>query len=152
MSTLLRPAREDELESMLEAGRLGYVTDMVEHGGFEPGVAEEKAKADYDRVLENPTQTLFVVESDGEPVGRLWVADRDFDGVPILFVYELFVEEEHRGRGLGRQAMLLAEEEARRRGRAKVALNVFGGNAVARGLYRSLGYQETHVGMQKRLT
>jgi ribosomal protein S18 acetylase RimI-like enzyme len=45
--------------------------------------------------------------------------------------------------------MVFAEEEARRRGIAKVALNVFGGNAVARRLYRSLGYAETAVHMEK---
>ena len=45
--------------------------------------------------------------------------------------------------------MQFAEDEARRRGIVKVALNVFGGNAVARRLYASLGYQETAVHMEK---
>jgi ribosomal protein S18 acetylase RimI-like enzyme len=47
--------------------------------------------------------------------------------------------------------MVFAEEEARRRGFAKIALNVFGGNDVARGLYTSLGYRETAVYMEKTL-
>jgi ribosomal protein S18 acetylase RimI-like enzyme len=47
--------------------------------------------------------------------------------------------------------MLLAEGEARRRGLSRVALNVFGGNEVARNLYRSLGYEETAVTMRKTL-
>jgi ribosomal protein S18 acetylase RimI-like enzyme len=45
--------------------------------------------------------------------------------------------------------MLLAESEARARGPALVGLNVFGGNEVARGLYRSLGYDEVAVMMRK---
>ena len=45
--------------------------------------------------------------------------------------------------------MEFAEDEARRRGIAKVALNVFGGNELARRLYVSLGYQETAVHMEK---
>ena len=53
--------------------------------------------------------------------------------------------EAMRGRGLGRRAMELAEEEANRRGLARIELNVFGGNEVARGLYRSLGYAEVAV-------
>jgi len=32
-----------------------------------------------------------------------------------------------------------------------VALNVFGGNEVARNLYRSLGYEENAVSMSKKL-
>lgn len=39
--------------------------------------------------------------------------------------------------------MLLAE--ARRRGFARLGLNVFRGNEVARNLYRSLGYSEAAV-------
>ena len=61
------------------------------------------------------------------------------------------IGEEHRGRGYGRAAMLLAEEEARRRGLNRIELNVFGGNTIARNLYRSLGYVETSAQMAKDL-
>jgi ribosomal protein S18 acetylase RimI-like enzyme len=47
--------------------------------------------------------------------------------------------------------MLLAEDEARRRGLTRIELNVFGGNEVARNLYRSLGYVETSAQMAKDL-
>jgi ribosomal protein S18 acetylase RimI-like enzyme len=47
--------------------------------------------------------------------------------------------------------MLLAEEEARRRGIGRLALNVFGRNTVARRLYQSLGYEENAVAMSKSL-
>jgi len=47
--------------------------------------------------------------------------------------------------------MVFAEEEARLRGLDRIALNVFGGNDVARNLYRSLGYVENAVAMSKRL-
>jgi len=41
--------------------------------------------------------------------------------------------------------------EARARGIGRLELNVFGGNDVARHLYRSLGYVETSVQMGKDL-
>jgi ribosomal protein S18 acetylase RimI-like enzyme len=47
--------------------------------------------------------------------------------------------------------MVLAEDEARRRGLDRVGLNVSGGNTAARSLYRSLGYAETAVEMSKRI-
>ena len=47
--------------------------------------------------------------------------------------------------------MLAFEERARELGAEKVTLNVFGGNDVARSLYRSLGYVEESVHMRKRL-
>ncbi len=61
------------------------------------------------------------------------------------------IDEEFRGRGYGRQAMLLAEELARTNGASTMRLNVFGHNNVARRLYWSLGYQETSVHMRKAL-
>ena len=45
--------------------------------------------------------------------------------------------------------MALLEEEARRLGVPRIELNVFGGNEVARSLYRSLGYGEEAVVMSK---
>jgi ribosomal protein S18 acetylase RimI-like enzyme len=47
--------------------------------------------------------------------------------------------------------LLLAEDEARRRGLPRMGLNVFGGNDGARRLYRSLGYGEVAVVMRKDL-
>ena len=61
------------------------------------------------------------------------------------------VDEEFRGRGYGRQTMLLAEGEAAARGMTSVGLNVLGNNTVALGLYNSLGYQMTAQQMKKVL-
>ena len=88
----------------------------------------------------------------GERVGDLWFAERDSDfGDKAAFIYSIEIFEEFRGRGLGRQAMLALEDEVRRRGLSRIALNVFGGNDVARSLYRSVGYAETAVFMSKEL-
>jgi ribosomal protein S18 acetylase RimI-like enzyme len=45
--------------------------------------------------------------------------------------------------------MVLAEEEARRRGLTRIALRVGVRNDVARNLYRSLGFEENEVVMSK---
>ena len=89
--------------------------------------------------------------ADGERVGELWLCERDGQMFHDLFVYEIRIDSQHRGKGYGKAAMLLAEEEARSRGLDRVSLNVFGGNEVARNLYRSLGYEENAVAMSKKL-
>ncbi|HZD87736.1 MAG TPA: GNAT family N-acetyltransferase [Gaiellaceae bacterium] len=155
MTVLLRPIRDDEFADWLTRMRDGYADDMVRNGGFSAERGKAKAAADVESLFPggqpSGEQFVFVVEAAGEPVGHLWVAERDDTIHRSLFVYELHVEERCRGRGYGKAAMLLAEEEARRRGLARIALNVFGGNAVARGLYLSLGYEEDAVAMSKRL-
>ena len=69
----------------------------------------------------------------------------------MIFIYDVEIDEAHRGKGYGRAAMELAEEQARALGIGRIELNVFGGNEVARKLYLSLGYVETSVQMGKDL-
>lgn len=58
----------------------------------------------------------------------------------VLEVQGLSVAHDARGRGVGRQLMLAALDEARRRGARKVSLRVLATNPVAQDLYRSLGF------------
>jgi GNAT superfamily N-acetyltransferase len=156
VSVLLRPMRDDEYAAWLPQVREGYARSMVDHGGFTPEAAAEKADADMKQLFPegrpSADQLVFVVEADGGPVGDLWLAERnDLGSQRCLWVYDVHVDDAHQGRGYGKAAMLFAEEEAGRRGLGRVALNVFGGNEVARGLYRSLGYDEIAVAMSKTL-
>lgn len=148
--------RPDEYPAFVAASKAGYTHDMVVHGGMPLAAAERKSEEDHAAILPDglatPGQAIFVVEADGGAVGHLWVAERGTPERRTLFIYGIEIDETQRGRGYGRQAMLLAEEEARTRGIGRVELNVFGGNDVARGLYRSLDYAETSVQMGKELS
>jgi GNAT superfamily N-acetyltransferase len=129
-----------------------YAEDIEHHGGFSAEDARRKAAEDVPKVLADTKNDLYAVDDDGEQVGFLWVGERELQGRRVLWIWDVFVEEEHRGRGLGRRAMELAEEEARRRGLDRIELNVFGGNEVARSLYRSLDYDEVAVMMGKEVS
>jgi GNAT superfamily N-acetyltransferase len=149
----LRLMREDEFERWLPGMRDGYAKDMVVNGGASEDRARAKAIKDVEQLFPggrlSPEQSVFVIEVDGRPVGDLWVAEREGDLQHGLWIFDVHVDEAERGRGYGKAAMLHAEEEARRRGLNLVGLMVFGGNDVARNLYRSLGYVENAVFMSK---
>jgi ribosomal protein S18 acetylase RimI-like enzyme len=151
----VRPMRQDEFPAFLEASKRAYAEGIATQGGQTPEFAAQKSEADHVAILPNgldtPEHAILVVEADGERVGILWIAARESGGRRVCFIYDIEIDEAYRGRGYGRAAMLLAEEEARQRGLGRVELNVFGGNDVARGLYRSLGYVETSVQMAKDL-
>lgn len=155
MDVKLRPMRQDEYVDWLPQMRDGYARSMIEEGGVPPESAKEKAASQTEQLFpggrSSAEQLVFVVEGGGEAVGELWLADRDDVLQRCLFVYLIHIAEAHRGRGYGKAAMLLAEEEARRRGIDRLALNVFGRNTVARRLYQSLGYDENAVAMSKAL-
>ena len=151
----LRPITAEEFPAFVTASKAGYAEGIEVHGGQTHEAAQQKAEADFPAVLplglDTPGHFIFVVEADGVAVGRLWLADRQLAGRRVFFVYDVTIDAEHQGRGYGRAAMSLAEDEARARGIDRIELNVFGGNEVARGLYRSLGYVETSAQMAKVL-
>jgi ribosomal protein S18 acetylase RimI-like enzyme len=155
----LRPLRDDEFDAYVEHGKVWYARDLSENGGAPPELAQKKAEEDWALLLPerlaSPGQHLFAVEeiATGERVGDAWIAERDtqFEG-KVAFVYSIEIAERFRGRSFGRQAMLLLEDEARAFGLTRISLNVFGGNEVARSLYRSLGYAEKAVAMSKELS
>lgn len=155
MTVTLRPLREDELPAYLATAEVSYARQMTELAGLSPAVAAAKARRDLDRLLPQglatPGVDVLVVEDDGVPVGHAVLGAREREGIRYAFVYDVEIDAAYRGRGFGRAAMVCLEDLARTRGLGTIELNVFGGNEVARGLYRSLGYEEAAVTMAKQL-
>ena len=150
-SVTFRPLREDEFEGWSENHSRVYAEGMIAFADLSRADAEAKAARDVALVFPQGLATegirLWVVEDDGRPVGTVFLGVRDGGA----WLYDITIAEEERGRGYGRAAMLALEEEVRRLGYDALGLNVWGGNEVARNLYRSLGFAEVSVGMKKRL-
>ncbi len=66
------------------------------------------------------------------------------------FIFDVYLEEAFRGRGLATQALKLLEAEAARLGLKRLSLHVFGFNC-RRALYNRLGYQITNLNLSKEL-
>ncbi|MDX6547617.1 MAG: hypothetical protein QOG33_1167 [Gaiellales bacterium] len=154
----LRPLRPDEYPSFVEASRREYADDLHQNGGLTREAAEAKAQRDFAELLpdglDTPGHTITAIElqADGRRIGRLWFARRELNGRAAAYLYDITIDEAHRGAGLGRAAMAAYEQAAREQGFERLELNVFGGNERARSLYLSLGFAETAVNMAKQLT
>lgn len=96
-------------------------------------------------------RVLRVVDDDGTAVGRVWIGPHTPERPAAYWIWDIEIDEGQRGRGHGRAALLLAETAARAAGATEIGLNVFGGSAVARRLYLSVGYDETAITMRKAL-
>lgn len=155
MALRLRPLRDDELPAYVEHGRAAYEHQLETQAGLSADEARTKAETDWARLFPDGRlpqgNHLYVVEDEsGERVGDLWWAERPNDaGAPSGFVYNIEVWPEFRGKGYGKETMALFEEDARAHGITQFNLTVLGGNEVARGLYRALGYTERAVFMSK---
>lgn len=121
----------------------GYAADMADSGGTSRDEALARAELQTSQVLteglRTPGHSLFCLEADGQAVATNWIAHGRWPGVS--WVYAVAVSEGHRGKGYGRAAMLLGENVTLDAGDTHLALNVFGNNDVALGLYQSLGYR-----------
>jgi len=145
----LRPLDEDELAGVLERQRGEYRTQLVEWAGLSEEAADRKTAEDTSALPDNVE--AVALELDGSVVGTMLFAERRYYGEPRLYLYDLWIAPELRRRGHGREALRALEAEARSRGLSVVEFNVWGGNAVARALYRSEGYDERSVFMGKDL-
>ena len=94
---------------------------------------------------------VYAVMNGSEVVGFLWIGPHPNGPSAGWWVWDIAINEEHRGRGYGRETMLLAEDQVKAMGGHELGLNVFGFNTVARGLYESLGYETVAIRMSKKL-
>ncbi|MDQ3067813.1 MAG: GNAT family N-acetyltransferase [Actinomycetota bacterium] len=147
----LRPLRADEYGAWDVAHRAEYLRGLVEHVGMPSARAEAKVSRDIEHVLPHglatPDTWIWAVEEDDRHVGTLFAGLREGGA----WLYDITIAADERGKGYGRAAMTALEDEVRGLGYDLIGLNVWGGNEVARGLYRSLGWAEESVHMRKAL-
>ena len=91
------------------------------------------------------------VTGAGEVVGLGWLELRRKASGVSAWVYDVHLDADRRGQGLGRQLMEALHERARELGATTIALNVFGHNTAAIRLYDSLGYAVTAQQMRRDL-
>lgn len=132
-----------------------YAQEHVSAGNWEAEGALAKAKAQFaellpDGLATHDQQLWSIQDVEGRHVGIIWVGPRP-NTERALFIWDVAIEPEARGRGLGQAALEALHAWAREHGYERVSLHVFGGNQVARRLYRRSGYVETDVQMEKRL-
>ncbi len=155
MAPTVRPMTDDEAGAYVAIALEGYIEQRIA-SGERPDVARRRAAEETEALFPGGSPAeghlLYrVLDDDGREVGNLWIGPHQSGPPDAFWVWDVEIDEGHRGRGLGRAAMLLAEQEARAHGATELGLNVFGHNTVARNLYESIGYQARAVTMAKRL-
>jgi len=150
----LRRMSPTEFERWSSASLDTYAGDLVRAGGGTHDEVRQRARDLFAELmpegLDTPGTWLMRVLEEGVDVGVLWLGPNP-QRPGVVHVFEITIDAEHRGRGVGRAAMLAAEDVVREAGLAEVSLNVFGFNDVARRLYDSLGYRVVSTAMTKTL-
>jgi len=152
----LVPMNKKEFEAMRAVGVKRYADENVKVGYWKPGEALQRSETVHANLLPDGLRTeghhfykALDVDSD-ERVGQLWLRvepGEDRKG----FIYDVFIDEDKRGKGYGRAMMAAIETKAKRMKIDSLALHVFAYNDVARHLYETLGYEVKSLNMMKVL-
>jgi GNAT superfamily N-acetyltransferase len=144
---------DEEVTAFLATILAPYIADRITAGDPPDEarrMAEEQTESHFPGGRPAPGQLVYrIVDEAGLAVGSLWVGPHRPERADAFWVWDVEIDPPHRGRGLGRAAMVLAEEAARAHGATELGLNVFGPNTVARHLYETLGYETASVTMRK---
>ncbi|GGN50083.1 hypothetical protein GCM10011579_004500 [Streptomyces albiflavescens] len=138
-----RPMTQAEYPEWLASEKVAYVGDIVRAGALSPEEAMRKSDRDFAKLipegLATPDNTFLVLEAAGERIGTGWLKHGYLPGA--TYGYSLHIQEQHRGKGYGRAAMVAGEQATLAAGDSALMFTVWGGNEVAMNLYTSAGYQ-----------
>lgn len=136
MTATIRPARPDDAATIVDLIRELAAYEKLEHQA-QATVANIRRHLFGDR----PAAEALIAEVDGDPVGMAiyFTTFSTFRGQPGLYLEDLFVRPEHRGRGLGRRLLQALAKIAVDRDHGRLDWVVLDWNAPAIGFYRSIG-------------
>ena len=154
MSKLV-PMTQPEYEAFLARLIPEYAADNVKAGYWDEAEALEKSRKQTESLLPQGLQTrdhyLYTLYDGDEAVGLIWLRAETDRPKKSGFIFDVEIGEKFRGKGYGKQIMLLIEGKARELGLQSIGLHVFASNSVARNLYESIGYEVSSLNMIKNL-
>ena len=148
---------DEEFEAFLERSVRNYASEKVKAGNWPREGAFERSSEEFGRLLpdgrKTPDNYIFkIVDNEsGMIVGNLWVAVNLKGELPGAYIFDIYVDEEYRGKGYGRATMMELEKVVKGFGYNRISLQVFGHNKIAFSLYESCGYGITNIVMSKTI-
>jgi len=131
--------------------------EAMEHPAPGSSPSEETAaliRANLAALLEDPAAYVLVAEeAGGRAVGLVSFSQRRtlLHPGPSALIDELVVDAAARGAGWGRRLIQATCDEARRRGCCEVEVSTEKSNGAARDFYRSVGFDEDAVLLERDL-
>lgn len=147
----LVPMEQKDFEPYLERDIREYAEEHVRNGNWKKEEALEKSRTEHQQLLpdglQSRNQHLFSIinDADDQKLGVLWVNVESGQA----FIYDFRIEDEYRGKGYGKQALMALDEKLQSMNVQSVSLHVFGDNITAQELYKKMGFEITGIHMRK---
>ena len=152
----LRTMSPHRFDLFIEDNIVRYAVELREAGYANEEAALRKSRNDTQNLLprgiDTPGHHFFVIvdAATDEEIGDIWIRLEE-EPRRSVFVFSLFLDEAHRGKGFGKDAMRKLDDVAMSMGAESINLHVFGQNERAIRLYRSSGYVVRSMNMGKEL-
>ena len=139
----IRKPNEVEIEKIIALSPQAIFEGTL--GEAEPTI--EKAKQLVESLLKKGSNYLISTENDVITGWILIGGSKDqFSDKKLGFIYELFVIEECRGKGISKQLISTGIEQLKQEGYSEIRLSVFDGNQAIQ-IYESLGFKNRTISM-----
>lgn len=109
----------------------------------------------FESFSKRESSEVFIAEDEQHVfIGYVFVGESGdmMTGLSFGFIYDMFVEEKSRGKGIGKLLLEKAENHCRRKGYSRIALMVSATNDSAIRLYTGTGFKPEQMYMTKELT
>ena len=153
----LVPMDEEAFSKYLDWSVRNYAEEKVKAGNWPLKGSLERSRNEFNRLLKDGLRTennyLYTAMDGDRDVGILWIAIMKNDDTPneTIWIYDIKVNEDMRGKGYGYEIMNALEEKAKELKQSTISLHVFGHNTPAIELYKKCGYGITNIVMQKNI-
>lgn len=150
----IRYATTADAEMLAKLGAQTFFDTFAKDNTPENMAAHLKASFSPDiqrQQLSSPNNILLIAEADQVPVGFAQLvigsSEESLQGSRTLEVRRIYALQEYLGKGVGKELMAAAIQEARQRGCDSIWLGVWEKNPRAIAFYKKWGFQEvgTHV-------
>jgi len=153
---MVRNALDSDIPRILE---LLVQVDMVHHVArpdLFKGPATKYNGEEISELLKDPKKPIFVFEDeDGSVLGHAFCIEKQVVGdsvltdIKTLYVDDICVDENARGKGVGKALYEHVKQYAREGGFYNITLNVWEGNPGAKAFYEAMGLKPQKIGMEE---
>jgi ribosomal protein S18 acetylase RimI-like enzyme len=158
MYVAIREARETDLEPVRKYTVETAWVDFSESERKELEKDKEKwtkhILEGFEGLSKRENHKIFMAEDENHAfVGYLWVGEGTnmMTGLKHGYIYDIFVKEEFRGKGIGKILLEKAQSYSREKGYSRILLMVSANNETAMKLYSKMGFKAEQIYMAKAL-
>ena len=147
----LKPMNQDQYNNYITYSKNNYAQEIIKSRGIGIEEATQITNKEFDALLsdglKSKNQYLYTIENnENENIGIMWFSSQSNHGDNELYLFDVEVNKEYRGKGYGRKSMDLLESKVKEFNMHTISLHVFLHNKIAYSLYNKIGYKEVKRG------